>query len=225
MHANNEVGTIQPIREVSALAHERGVLVHCDAAQSVGKIPVEVDELGVDLLSVAGHKMCAPKGVGALYLRSGTGLDPLIHGGGHELGRRAGTENVAFSVALGAAAELARTSPVEARTRALRDHFLGSLREAFGDRVKLLGHPEHRLPNTLNVAFVGESGSELLSRLPAVAASTGSACHTGETRMSPVLAAMHTPERVGAGAIRFSLGRTTTRDELDRVVALLRAIL
>lgn len=222
MHANNEVGTIQPIAEIAGLARERGVRLHTDAAQSVGKIPTRVDELGVDLLTVAGHKLYAPKGIGALYVREGTQLESLVHGAGHESGRRAGTESALLAVALGRACELAGGHLGDNHMRELRDEFWRLLREAFGDRVVLNGHPEHRLPNTLNVSFVGATGSELLAAMPEVAASTGSACHAGQVTLSPVLAAMGVDPQTGRGAIRFSLGRGTTRDEIAHVVARLR---
>lgn len=223
MHANNEVGTIQPIAEIAAIARERGIAFHTDAAQSVGKIQARVDELGVDLLSVAGHKVYAPKGVGALYVRDGTRCESFVHGAGHEGGRRAGTENVLLIVGLGAACELAKKSfgDVE-RIRELRDRFWADLHAAFGDRVVLNGHPTERLPNTLNVSFVGHVGAELLGRLDGVAASTGSACHEGAVTISPVLAAMNVPPDVARGAIRFSLGRATTWDELADVLAKLK---
>lgn len=218
MHANNEVGTIQPIEDIARIAHEHGVLFHTDAAQSVGKVATDVNALGVDLLSVAGHKLYAPKGVGALFVRRGVSLEPLIHGAGHEGGRRAGTESALLAVGLGKACELARDlSPMD-RVCELRDHFWRELRERFGDRVALNGHPVHRLPNTLNVSFVGRIGAEVLARLDGVAASTGSACHSGRVTLSPVLEAMGVAPHVGMGAIRFSLGRGTTRDEIDTVV-------
>jgi cysteine desulfurase len=218
MHANNEVGTLQPIREIAALAHERGALVHTDAAQSVGKLPVNVDDLGVDLLSVAGHKVYAPKGVGALYVRRGVKLEPLIHGAGHEAGRRAGTENVPYLVALGAACAAAgRSLPAATeRLRQLRERLWDRLRAALGDAVVLNGHPEQRLPNTLNVNFIGQVGADLLQAVPEVAASTGSACHEGHVTMSPVLRAMGVPASLGRGAVRLSVGRFTTEEEIDR---------
>jgi cysteine desulfurase len=217
MHANNEVGTIQPIAEIAAIAHEHGVLMHSDAAQSIGKIPANVRELGVDLLTVAGHKMYAPQGVGALFIRNGVSIEPFMHGAAHEGGRRAGTENVLEIVGLGAASELAgRTNPAEIRS--LRDHFWQRLQERFCDAVVLNGHLERRLPNTLNVSFHGQLGQEILSRMPEVAASTGSACHEGSYKLSPVLKAMSVPESVGLGAIRFSLGRNSTREEIEFVV-------
>jgi cysteine desulfurase len=217
MHANNEVGTLEPVRDIAALARERGILVHTDAAQSVGKLSVNVNELSADLLSVAGHKLYAPKGVGALYVRRGTKLEPLIHGAGHEAGRRAGTENVPYAVALGKACELARHSLPQAteKLRLLRDRLWHRLREALGDRVVLNGHPESRLPNTLNVSFLGQIGAELLGRVPQIAASTGSACHEGHVTLSPVLAAMGVPAKVGQGAVRLSVGRFTTEAEVD----------
>jgi cysteine desulfurase len=219
MHANNEVGTVQPIAEMARIARERGILFHTDAAQSVGKIPTRVDELGVDLLSLAGHKFYAPKGVGVLYVRNGVRLEPLIHGAGHESGRRAGTENILLDVALGAACELAQSWLEVESIRQLRDLLWELLQSRFGKRVVLNGHPTERLPNTLNVSFVGKIGSTILSGLEGVAASTGSACHSGSVELSPVLKAMKVPPEVGMGAIRFSLGRTTTREEIEQVVS------
>ncbi len=218
MHANNEVGTIQPIAEIAAVAREYGILFHTDAAQSAGKIAIDVRELGVDLLSVAGHKLYAPKGVGALYVRDGVRLEPLVHGAGHEGGRRAGTENVLLDAGLGAACELARSCVGAPEILALRDLFWDLLKERFGDRIALNGHPRERLPNTVNVSFIGASGAEILTRLEGVAASTGSACHAGSVEISPVLQAMGVPPSVALGAIRFSLGRTTTRREIEEVV-------
>jgi cysteine desulfurase len=225
MHANNEVGTIQPIEDCVRIAHERGVLFHTDAAQSVGKVPTRVIELGVDLLSIAGHKVYAPKGVGALFVRRGVSLEPLIHGAGHEGGRRAGTESALLAVGLGKACELAQDLAPMDRVRTLRDHFWQELQKKFGNRVALNGHPTHRLPNTLNVSFVGRIGAEILERLGGVAASTGSACHAGRIELSPVLAAIGVTPEVGMGAVRFSLGRATTRDEIDSVVERLTNIL
>ncbi|MHC4399546.1 MAG: cysteine desulfurase family protein [Planctomycetota bacterium] len=218
MHANNEVGTIQPIAEISRITRERGILFHTDAAQSVGKIPTAVADLDVDLMSVAGHKIYAPKGVGALYIRNGVNIESFVHGAGHEQGRRAGTENVLLDVGLGVACELCKQWINMPRVRELRDRFCGTLCEAFGDRVVLNGHPVERLPNTLNISFVGQAGSEILSHLDGVAASTGSACHEGTVELSPVLKAMGVPAEEGMGAIRFSLGRTTTPDEIEYVI-------
>jgi cysteine desulfurase len=226
MHANNEVGTIQPIREIAELAHARGVLVHTDAAQSVGKMPVDVNELGVDLLSLAGHKVYAPKGVGALYVRRSVKLEPLVHGAGHEGGRRAGTENVPYAVGLGAACAVARQALPHSteRLRALRDRLWERLHATWGTDVVLNGHPDKRLPNTLNVNFVGHVGAELLQAVPELAASTGSACHEGSICLSPVLEAMGVPPNLGRGAVRLSVGRFTTEEEIDRAAEALEAV-
>jgi cysteine desulfurase len=218
MHANNEVGTVQPIEDCARIAHEHGALFHTDAAQSVGKISTGVRDLGTDLLSIAGHKVYAPKGVGALFVRRGVSLEPLVHGAGHESGRRAGTESALLAVGLGAACELARDLAPMERVRSLRDHLWQGLREKFGNRIALNGHPVHRLPNTLSVSFAGRIGADVLNGLDGVAASTGSACHAGNVELSPVLKAMGIAPEVGMGAVRFSLGRATTRDEIDEVV-------
>lgn len=225
MHASNEVGTIQPISEIGAIAREAGIPFHTDAAQSVGKISTDVDELGVDLLSVAGHKLYAPKGIGALYIREGTRIEPFIHGAAHEGGRRAGTENVLLSVALGAACDVARGWIGIPQVQELRDRFWERLKEQFGVQITLNGHPAERLPNTLNVNFVGRIGAEILGNMPGVAASTGSACHADAVTLSAVLAAMGVPPEEGMGAIRFSLGRTTTWEELEEVIELFRTTL
>jgi len=230
MHSNNEVGTLQPIKEIAAIAREHGALMHTDAAQSTGKLPLDVNDLGVDLLSVAGHKLYAPKGIGVLYMRQGVWLEPLIHGATHEVSRRAGTENVPYIVALGTACEVARRSLAQAsdRLRQLRDGLWQKLRDGLGDRVVLNGHPEKRLPNTLNVNFVGQIGVDLLGAVPEIAASTGSACHEGDKQrhftLSPVLTAMGVPLHLGRGAVRLSVGRFTTEEEVDRAAdALARA--
>ena len=225
MHANNEVGTIQPIEACARIAREHGVLFHTDAAQSVGKIATDVNGLGVDLLSIAGHKLYAPKGVGALFVRRGVMLEPLIHGAGHESGRRAGTESALLAVGLGKACELARDLSSMDRVRALRDHFWLELQSRFGNRIALNGHPAHRLPNTLNVSFINCIGAEILKGLDGVAASTGSACHAGRIELSPVLEAMRVAPEVGMGAIRFSLGRGTTHEEIEAVVERLNGVL
>ncbi|MGJ3260594.1 MAG: cysteine desulfurase family protein [Rhodospirillales bacterium] len=215
MHANNEVGTIQPIEECVAIAMEHGIPFHTDAAQSVGKIPTRVDELGVDLLTIAGHKFYAPKGIGALYIRKGIDLEPLVHGAGHEGGRRAGTESALFAAALGQACVLARDLAPAQQVAVLRDRFWNALQDRFGADVVLNGHPEERLPNTLNVSFVGHIGAEILAAIPEIAASTGSACHAGRIELSPVLDAMGVLPEIGMGAVRFSLGRYTTQEDVD----------
>jgi cysteine desulfurase len=203
MHANNEVGTIQPIADIGRIAREHGIFLHTDAAQSVGKIPTKVRALGVDLLSVAGHKLYGPKGVGALYVRAGVRLEPLIH----------------------AACELAASWIHRHTIRELRDLFWQRLHEEFDHNVALNGHPTERLPNTLNVCFPGRIGAEILHALNDVAASTGSACHSGAIELSPVLQAMHVPPQSGMGAVRFSLGRTTTHEEIETVVQSLKVVL
>lgn len=225
MHANNETGVIQPISAIAAAAKAAGALLHVDASQSAGKLPVDVMALGADLLTLAGHKLYAPKGVGALYVRRGIHLEPLIHGAGHESGRRAGTENVPYIVALGAACRMA-SSDLEAesaRQRALRDRLWNRILARMGERAVLNGWPAECLPNTLNVSFVGVSGAELLASIPEIAASTGSACHDGRVQFSPVLTAMNVDAAVAVGAIRLSLGRQTTEDEVDRAAHLLAA--
>ena len=221
MHANNEVGSIQPIAECAAIARDYGVPLHTDAAQSVGKIPTRVDDLGVDLLTLAGHKFYGPKGVGALYVRAGTALEPLIHGAPHENGRRAGTESALLTAALGEACRLAGDlAPMQA-VRALRDHFRSGLAAELGDRVMFQGPPEWVLPNTLNVSFLGVTGTEVLAGLEGIAASTGSACHSGRVEQSPVLRAMGVSPETGRGSVRFSLGRETTVEEIDTVLQLI----
>ena len=190
MHANNETGAIQPIEDCAAIAREHGVAFHTDAAQSVGKIPTRVDDLGVDLLTIAGHKLYAPKGIGALYIREGITLEPLIHGAGHEGGRRAGTESAHLAAALGQACVLAADLSPMTGVTALRDDFWRRLQERFGGAVVLNGPDKERLPNTLNICFAGRVGADILTGLEGVAASTGSACHAGRIELSPVLEAM-----------------------------------
>jgi cysteine desulfurase len=223
MHSNNEVGTLQPIREISQHTRARGVLLHTDAAQSLGKVAVDVNDLGVDLLTVAGHKLYAPKGVGVLFVRQGVKLENLMHGAGHEAGRRAGTENVPYDVGLGMACVVARSSlpGATARLKGLREGLWERLRAGLGERIVLNGHPEKRLPNTLNVSFTGHVGAELLEKVPRLAASTGSACHEGKVSQSPVLCAMGVRPEIGKGAVRLTVGRFTTEAEIDEAADLL----
>ena len=211
MHSNNETGTVQPIEELVSSAQRLGALVHTDAAQSVGKVPIRVQDLGVDLLSLAGHKLYAPKGVGALYIKRGTPLAPLLVGANHERGIRPGTENVASIVALGAACHAAMRdlSEVSARMEALRDDLWRRLYDEIPD-LALNGSPRHRLPNTLNVRFPRASGTAVLAGAPEVAASTGSACHAGGETASAVIVAMGVSREDALGSVRLSLGRGTT---------------
>jgi cysteine desulfurase len=222
MHANNEVGTIQPIAELAAIAHRHGALMHTDAAQSLGKIPVDVDDLDVDLLSVAGHKLYAPKGIGALYVRTGVKLAQLIHGAGHEGGRRPGTENVLEIVGLGKACEIAGRDLEKniAHFQEMRDRLHeGLIRELDAKAVKLNGHPEKRLPNTLSLSFRGIEANTLLSEIGEdVAASAGAACHADEVDVSAVLEAMRVPVEWAMGTVRFSVGRGTTAKDVDRAI-------
>jgi cysteine desulfurase len=220
MHANNETGVLQPIEEIAGMARQQRTLAHTDAAQSVGKVPVEVDRLGVDLLSIAGHKLYAPKGVGALYIRRGTVVSPVLLGAGHERGMRPGTENVPGIVGLGKACEIARRTlqgEME-RVRGLRDLLWELLARAVPG-LRLNGSPEHRLPNTLNIRFPGVRGGAVLDRCPGVAASTGSACHEGGETASPVITAMGIEPEEALGSVRLSLGRLTTEEEVRRAAA------
>jgi cysteine desulfurase len=222
MLANNETGALQPLKEIGALTREAGVLCHTDAAQAVGKIPVSVAELGVDFLTVAGHKFYAPKGVGALYVRRGVTFTPLLHGASQEGGRRAGTENVPYLVALGEACRLARER-LEADRSHLQDKrdLLHQLLRAGFPELILNGPERERLPNTLNVSFPGLLGGTILAGIPELAASLGAACHGGETEISPVLAAMGLPLPIACSAIRLSVGRPTTRAEVELAADLL----
>jgi cysteine desulfurase NifS len=224
MHANNEVGTIQPIAEIAAIAHRGGALMHTDAAQSVGKIKTRIRDLDVDLLSVAGHKLYGPKGVGALYVRRGTKLERLIHGADHEGGMRAGTENVLAIVGLGAACELAgrRLDTCAGHARRLRD----LLYEGLSDRVvetQRNGHPTKCLPNTLSLSFRGLDANALLAEAPELAASAGAACHSGGTAVSATLRAMGIQPAWARGTIRFSTGAQLTAPEIERAIEVIAA--
>jgi cysteine desulfurase len=222
MHANNEVGTIQPIAELTEIAHRHGVLMHTDAAQSVGKIPVNVEDLGVDLLSVAGHKVYAPKGIGALYVRTGVQLTQLLHGAGHEGGRRPGTENVLEIAGLGKACQVAQRDLERstAHFQSMRDRLHKGLVSELGDEaVTLNGHPDQRLPNTLSLSFRGVEANTLLSEIGGqVAASAGAACHADKVDLSAVLEAMAIPVEWAMGTVRFSVGRDTTTEEIDHAI-------
>jgi cysteine desulfurase len=223
MHANNETGTLQPIAEIAKIARKHGVLLHTDAAQSVGKIPVRIEELGVDLLTIAGHKLYAPKGVGALYCRHDLNLEPVIYGGGQESGRRAGTESVANIVALGTACWLAQEqlSESQVRLRTMRDKLERLIAQYVPDHVHLNGHVTERLPNTLNISVDGVIGEEVLAITPEIASSTGSACHEGSTDPSPVLIAMGITREQALGATRLTLGRWSTDEEVEKAASLL----
>ena len=219
MHANNEVGTIQPIREIGAIAKERGVPFHTDAAQSMGKIPTDVNDLGVDLLSIAGHKLYAPKGTGALYIRKGTRLEPFMLGAGQEMGRRAGTENVTWIVGLGKACEIARLNLAAnmAHLRTTRDLLHDGLAARLADSIQLNGHPEQRLPNTLSISFRGLEANRILEEIGLdIAASAGAACHSDHVEISHVLQAMKVPLEWAKGTIRLTTGRMTTTEEITR---------
>jgi cysteine desulfurase len=217
MHANNETGTVQPVKDIGSVAREYGVLFHTDAAQSVGKIETKVHDLGVDLLTIAGHKIYAPKGVGALFVRKGVEIEPFMHGGGQEMGSRSGTENVILNVGLGKACELILDNLYDdmSRIRGLRDRLHDQIRSAIPGTA-LNGHPEQRLPNTLYLTFPGMTGEGVLNKIPDLCASTGAACHDRSVRLSHVLEAMGVREDVGKGAIRLSLGRPTTEAEVDQ---------
>lgn len=220
MHANNEVGTIEPIEAIAALARPRGIIVHTDAAQSMGKIPTDVKALGVDLLSVAGHKLYAPKGIGALYVRHGIKLRKFMLGAGQEVGQRAGTENVLEIVGLGEACEIALRD-LEKNAHRMR-HTRDLLHDGLETRLKyvrLNGHPEKRLPNTLNLSFLGLEANRILEEIGLdVAASAGAACHSDHVQISHVLEAMAVPIEWAKGTLRFTTGRMTTEAEIARAV-------
>ncbi len=215
MHANNEIGTLQPIAEISEIARKHAVRLHTDAAQSIGKVAVDVQQMGVQLLSIAGHKLYAPKGIGALYIKEGTILEKLMHGANHEQNLRAGTENVLEIVGLGKACELAKNNfqknyqHLKNMCNMLYDNILSELPE-----TKLNGHPEKRLPNTLNISFPGIEANTLLSKMEGLAASAGAACHSEGVDLSAVLNAIKVPVHIAMGTIRLSVGKYTTEDEI-----------
>ncbi|MCC3144074.1 cysteine desulfurase [Halanaerobium sp. Z-7514] len=234
MHANNEVGSIQPIEEIAKIAAKKDLLFHTDAAQSVGKIRVDVKKLGIDMLSLAGHKLYAPKGIGVLYLKEGLEIEALIHGAAHENGRRAGTENLIFAAGLAEACEKASElfknknrddhlkSPQELKN--LRDYFEKELKDFFGEKIKINGHPQNRLVNTSNLSFLDYNSAHILNHLEGIAVSAGSACHSDRVEISSVLKAMGLNEKEGAGAIRFSLGKYTDKTEIETVLNRLKAL-
>ena len=216
MLANNEIGTLNPVEEISQITRSYNVPLHTDAAQAVGKVPVDVNDLGVDLLSLAGHKLYGPKGVGALFIREGLDLTPLIHGAGQEMGRRAGTENVVLAAGLGAACRVARARLKDDMQTigSLRDRLQTTLFEGIKDLV-LNGHPLERLPNTLSVSVPGIEGGMLLEGLPGLAASTGAACHDRSVKLSHVLSAVSLPPHIGMGTLRLSLGRGNDEQQIE----------
>ncbi len=218
VHANHEIGTVQPLREIAEICRRREILLHSDASQSVGKLPVNVAELGVDLLSIAGHKMYAPKGIGALYVRREVALEPVLHGEGQERGLRAGMENVPAIAALGAAAHVVELDIVAASGRLgmLRERLWERLAGGIGARLGRNGPEARTLPNTLSVNFPGVNGAELLARCPEVLATTGAAAGNADSPRSPALQAIGLPAAVAAGTIRLSLGWYSSEDEIDR---------
>jgi cysteine desulfurase len=220
MHANNEVGTIQPIAEISELAKKHGILLHTDAAQSLGKISTDVSTLGVDLLSVAGHKIYAPKGIGVLFVRNGVKLAKFMHGAGQESGWRAGTENVLEIVGLGKACKIARRDLEKNMNHmlAMRDRLYDEIKTEC-HQVRLNGHPEKRLPNTLSISFHNHAANRILEKIGSeVVASAGAACHSDTVEVSHVLKAMGTPLDWAKGTLRLTTGRHTTADDIDKAV-------
>ncbi len=228
MYANNEVGTIEPVEEIGRIVKEKGIYFHTDAVQATGKIPFHVKDMKLDLLSMSAHKIYGPKGVGALYIRKGTKITPLLHGGHHEMGKRAGTENVAGIVGLGRAAELAKKElPSEAkRLTELRDYLYKGITAKIED-ARLNGHPQDRLPNTLNVGFKYLEGESIILNLDmeGIAVSTGSACTSGSLEPSHVLTAMGIDPADTQGSVRFSLGRDNTKEDMDYVLEVLPPII
>jgi len=227
MHANNETGVIQPLEEIGAITDDHDVYFHSDTVQSAGKIPIDVEDLGLDLASLSAHKFYGPNGVGALYVRDGVALEPLIHGGGQEHGLRSGTENVAGLVGMGTAAALAMADMDERRDRlsSLREELVATVEETTG--AELVGHPEHRLPGYAMCCFPGRTSTALIDALAArdIAVSGGSACHSGDPSPSRVLVEMGIDPELAIGAVRFSMGRTTTRGDVDTVIEALQSVL
>ena len=227
MHTNNEVGTVEPIAEISRIARQHDIAMHTDAAQSVGKIPTDIEQLGVDLLSVAGHKVYAPKGIGALYVRPPLMPEKFCHGAGQEMGWRAGTENVLEIVGLGKACEIAKRDLEKnmAHMKSLRDRLHEGLKEQ-GVNIRLNGHSEKRLPNTLSVSFRGQEANRMLEDIgPQVAASAGAACHSDTVQISHVLQSMDVPLEWAKGTLRFSVGRMTTETEIDTTIRVVKEVL
>ena len=225
MHANNEVGTIEPIAEIAQLAKQHDIIFHTDAAQSVGKLSVDVSKLGVDLLSIAGHKVYAPKGVGALYMRKGLSPAKLMHGAGQEMSKRPGTENVLEIVGLGMACEIARRDLEKniKHMQAMRDRLFEAIKKGCA-AVKLNGHPQKRLPNTLSISFLNSEANRLLETIGSeVAASAGAACHSDTVQISDVLKAMAVPPDWAKGTLRLTTGRMTTGEEIDRAARVICA--
>lgn len=225
MHANNEVGTVEPITEITQLAKKHDIAFHTDAAQSVGKIPVDVNQLGVDLLSIAGHKVYAPKGVGALYIRQGLAPTKLMHGAGQEMAVRAGTENVLEIVGLGTACEIAKRDLEKnlKHMQALRDRLYEGIKKGC-DQIKLNGHPQKRLPNTLSISFLGLEANRILDAIGSeLAVSAGAACHSDTVQISDVLTAMNVPLDWAKGTLRLTTGRMTTEADIDKAVRVICA--
>jgi cysteine desulfurase len=227
MHGNNEIGTIQPIEEIAQIARERGIRFHTDAVQSVGKVPIIVSKIGVDLLSLSAHKLHGPKGVGALYVKKGIKLQPLLHGGHQERGQRSGTENVAGIIALGKACQIVSCNMTEEikKLTILRDRLFEGLQEKI-PKIKLNGHPTQRLPTTLNCSFYGVEGESLLMNLDlaGIAVSTGSACSSGSIEPSHVLLSLGLSPQLYQGSLRFSLSRYNTEDDIAYVIEVLPPI-
>ena len=222
MHSNNEVGTLQPISEIGRYCRKNNIPFHTDASQSLGKLIIDVDELNVDYLTIAGHKMYAPKGIGALYIRSSQKLSPLLYGARQENGLRAGTENVPYIAGLGKAAELSEKYARENNLFSYKKYFFEELTKIFGDKIHLNGSLTNSLPNTLNISFIGTTGNEVLRLCDEISTSTGSACHSGATKPSSVLLAMGIVEHIALGAVRFSIGKYTTKDEINEAVQILK---